>query len=176
MHPVHNFPRCIPKINSNIIFPSIPRSSEWSVHVFRPKFCVHVSFLKCFLQALPSDPHWFDHYRDNLVKSTSYEAPYYAVFSIFLPLPPSYVQIFSSAPCSQTSSICVLPLSVRDQVSHPYKTYLLIPWCIILFEKLVVTQLFKKYHAFFMEPESSLPYSQKPATGPYPEPAESLSP
>jgi hypothetical protein len=31
-------------------------------------------------------------------------------------------------------------------------------------------------YPFFMEPEGSLPCSQKPATGPYPEPAESSSP
>jgi hypothetical protein len=35
------------------------------------------------------------------------------------------------------------------------------------------TQLIKKYPAFFIEPEDSQPYSQKPTTGPYPEPAES---
>jgi hypothetical protein len=40
-------------------------------------------------------------------------------------------------------------------------------WCRILFEKLTVTQLVKKYSAFFMEPEGSLPCSQKPATEPY---------
>jgi hypothetical protein len=34
----------------------------------------------------------------------------------------------------------------------------------------------QKNRAFFMEPEGSLPCSQKPATGPYPEPAESSSP
>jgi len=34
----------------------------------------------------------------------------------------------------------------------------------------------KKYPAFFMKPEGSLPCSQKHATGPYPEPAESSSP
>jgi len=34
----------------------------------------------------------------------------------------------------------------------------------------------QKYPAFFMEPEDSLPYSQKPATGSYPEPPESSSP
>jgi hypothetical protein len=55
-------------------------------------------------------------------------------------------------------------------------TYLLIPWLRILFEKLIVTQLVKEYPAFFMEPEGSLPYSQKSTTRPYPEPAESTSP
>jgi hypothetical protein len=39
-----------------------------------------------------------------------------------------------------------------------------------------VTQLVKKYPDFFIEPEVSLPCSQKPTTGPYPEPAESSSP
>jgi hypothetical protein len=37
-----------------------------------------------------------------LVKCTSYEAPHYEVFSNLLPFSPSYVHIFSSAPCSQT--------------------------------------------------------------------------
>jgi hypothetical protein len=55
-------------------------------------------------------------------------------------------------------------------------TYLLTPWCRILFENLIVTQPVKKYPAFFMEPEGSLPFSQKPTIGPYPEPAESSSP
>jgi hypothetical protein len=35
--------------------------------------------------------------------------------------------------------------------------------------KLAVTQLVKKFPPF-MEPEGSLPYSQEPATSPYPEP------
>jgi hypothetical protein len=35
------------------------------------------------------------------------------------------------------------------------RTYLT-PWCRILFEKLIVTQLFKQQPAFFMEPEGSL--------------------
>jgi hypothetical protein len=43
-------------------------------------------------------------------RRTSYEAPHYAIFSILLPLPPSKVHIFSSAPCSQTPSVYVLPL------------------------------------------------------------------
>jgi hypothetical protein len=35
---------------------------------------------------------------------------------------------------------------------------------------------YQKNPAFFMEPEGSSPCSQKPATGPYPEPAEFSSP
>jgi hypothetical protein len=31
MHPVHTFPHCFPNIQSNIIFPTKPRSSEWSL-------------------------------------------------------------------------------------------------------------------------------------------------
>jgi hypothetical protein len=41
----------------------------------------------------------------------------------------------------------------------------------VLLEKLVVAPLVKKL--YFMEPESSLPSSQEPASGPYPEPLES---
>jgi len=37
------------------------------------------------------------------------KAPHYAVFSSLSPFPPSKVQIFSSAPCSQTSSAMLFP-------------------------------------------------------------------
>jgi hypothetical protein len=50
------------------------------------------------------------------------------------------------------------------------------PYCKILFEKLIVTQLIKTYPAFFMEPKGSSPYSQKPATGPYTELVSSTDP
>jgi hypothetical protein len=42
-----------------------------------------------------------DHPNNILVNSTSYDAPHYAVFSSLLPLPPSQVQIASSASYSQ---------------------------------------------------------------------------
>jgi hypothetical protein len=66
--------------------------------------------------------------------------------------------------------------SMGDASAKISVIYLLTTWCRTLFEKLIVTQIVKKYPAFFMEPEGSLPCSQKPATGPYPEPAESSSP
>jgi len=40
----------------------------------------------------------------------------------------------------------------------------------------MVTQLVKQYPAFIMVSEGVLPCSLNPATGPYPEPAESSSP
>jgi hypothetical protein len=54
-----------------------------------------------------------------ILHGEAYEAPHYVVFSSLLPLL-SYVQIFSSAPCSETPSIYTPPL-VWD-VSHLYKT------------------------------------------------------
>jgi hypothetical protein len=45
----------------------------------------------------------------DLAKSARYEAPHYAVVSNLQSFHPSLVQIFSSAPCSQTPSVCVPP-------------------------------------------------------------------
>ena len=47
-------------------------------------------------------------------------------------------------------------------------TYLLTPWSGVLLQKLTGSQLVKKF-SHFIEPEGSLPHSQKPATCPNPE-------
>jgi hypothetical protein len=54
-----------------------------------------------------------------LVKSTNYEAPRYAAFSILLLLHPSLAQIFSSALCSQTPSVYV-PLLLSETMFHTH--------------------------------------------------------
>jgi hypothetical protein len=57
-----------------------------------------------------------------LARSTSYEAPYYSVFSNLLSLHLSLMTtILLSTLFSKTLSLCY-SLNVRDQVSHPYRT------------------------------------------------------
>jgi len=85
-----------------------------------------------------------------------------------------------SCGCSFVRHFCCIYYSrlncVNVENSDTYLlTYLLTLWCRIVFEKLIVTQLVKQYPTFFMESEGSLPGSQNPATGPYPEPIGSSS-
>ena len=51
-------------------------------------------------------------------------------------------------------------------------TYLLTPWSRVLLEKLIGSAASQEIPAF-LEPEGSSPYSQVPATCPYPEPTPS---
>jgi hypothetical protein len=69
-------------------------------------------------------------------------------------------------PCSKCQSSSVS--SDRHTSVHSLLLLLLhtTPWCRILFEKLIVTQLVKKLFCFLMEPEGSLPCSQKPSLDP----------
>jgi hypothetical protein len=68
MNPVHTFSSYFSNIHSYIIFPSIPRSSEWSLtpSVFQTK-TLHISQLSraCYMLH-PSHPLWFDHFNDIL--------------------------------------------------------------------------------------------------------------
>jgi hypothetical protein len=58
MHPVDNFPAYFPKIHSNIIFPSMPQHSEWSLPFGFPNqnaICIsHLSHM-CYMSC-PSHP------------------------------------------------------------------------------------------------------------------------
>jgi len=56
-----------------------------------------------------------------LLKHTSYEAPHYVIFSSIPPLPPLGPNNHLGILFSNTPNLCS-SLSVRDQVSHPYKT------------------------------------------------------
>jgi hypothetical protein len=51
----------------------------------------------------------------------------------------------------------------------PIPHYIMTIWGRVLYQKLKVPQLVKKYLAFY-ETQSSLPHSQKPTTCPYPNP------
>jgi hypothetical protein len=64
----------------------------------------------CVLHALPILSSFTSSFSLFLAKRASYEALYYAVFSIHLSHHPSSVQLFSSATCSKTSSVYVIPL------------------------------------------------------------------
>jgi hypothetical protein len=59
----------------------------------------HISPMLPHTPPVSSSHIWWP--EQHLVKSTIYEAPHFAAFSSLPPLPPSYVQIFPSAPYSQ---------------------------------------------------------------------------
>jgi hypothetical protein len=85
-------------------------------------------------------------------------------------------RMFSNDNIKASHKSDLMPVQSNLQQENLFIQYLLTPWCRILFEKLIVTQCIKKYRYLFMEPKGSSSCSQKPTTGPYPEPAESSSP
>jgi hypothetical protein len=71
-----------------------------------------------------------------MTKTTSYEAPHYAVFFNFLSLHLSLDQIFSSAPCSQTSSVYIPHLMLETKI-HTSTEPQIILWFCIFYQKLI---------------------------------------
>jgi len=103
---VHAPPSSILKIHLNIILPSMPGSSKWTLSLrfsHQNPVCIfpqpHTFYMLC-----QSQFSQFDHPKKYLVCSTDHSAPHYTVFSTLLLTCPSWAQILSSAPYSQTPS------------------------------------------------------------------------
>jgi hypothetical protein len=110
MNPIHTFPPYFPEISCNIIFPSTPRSAEWSLpfrfsdHNF---ICILIS-LVCYM-AVPSPP-CFDNPNNILWSAQVTKLLIMQSFPIshyFLTLSSKYSP---QHPVLKTPPICVLPL------------------------------------------------------------------
>jgi hypothetical protein len=104
-NPVHTFPPYFPKISSNIL-PSASRSPKWSLplrfsdqNFVLPHSCPTSLILLYLMSLIPF--------------SAAYKLWSSSLCSLFQPPATyfSYVPIFSSAPCSQTPPVCVLPIA-----------------------------------------------------------------
>jgi len=131
---IHNSPPTVPvlsqnspcpplqflKIHFSITLPSTPKPSKWSFSPLKP--CMHLSCLPYVPHDLPISfflTWWPEYY---FVRSTDHKAPRYVVLSIpLLTRPLQFYYFFLSTLLSDTLCLCS-PLSLRDQVSHPYKT------------------------------------------------------
>jgi hypothetical protein len=118
------------KVHFDPILPSTPGSSKWSFYFgLSHQNPVHVSSLS-HAYHMPRPPHspWFDLSRNIWCKN--YEAPHCETFSILPLLRPSYVQIFSSVPCSQTPSVYALPLMLQTKFHTNTKQLAKLWFCI----------------------------------------------
>jgi hypothetical protein len=121
INPVHTTSSCLTKIHFNIILPSVFLVVSL-IQSFPPKSYMRSSSPSCMLHVLPISSSLTLSFYLYFMKSTSYEPAHNAVFYNLLPLHPSLVQMFSSAPCSETPSVCVPPLMSETKVPHPYRT------------------------------------------------------
>jgi hypothetical protein len=111
INPIHTISPYISKIHFNMFYPPTCWSSQWSL-----SFWLSHNILYAFL-LFPIRATCLTHLilLDLIVliilgEDTSYEVPHYALFSNLLSTHLSSVQILSSAPCSQISSVYVPPL------------------------------------------------------------------
>jgi hypothetical protein len=85
-----------------------------------PIFRMHFSSPSWALHSCPS--HSLLKQSNKISRRILVLVPYYAICSILLSLHNTYVKIFSSAPCSETPSICVLPLTWEIRFQSHVKT------------------------------------------------------
>jgi len=101
MHPVHTCTPYFPNIHSNIILPSTLRSLKWSLpfRFSNQNFvCISHLFHACCINPIISDEDY---------KLWSFSLHNFLQSLLLLP---SYIQVFSLAPCYQTPKTYVLPL------------------------------------------------------------------
>jgi hypothetical protein len=120
MHPILTFPPCFPKINSYIIPPATLRSSKWFLPFrFSDQNFVCTSHLSsaCYMP-LPSHPPWHERptniwWSIQVMKLLSMQSS--STSSLL------GTNILLNALFSKTFNLCS-SLSMRNEVSHPYKT------------------------------------------------------
>jgi len=121
MHPVHTSPSYFPKIHSNIIYPSMPVSSKWSLPFqFSNQNTVYIShlFQACYM---PCSSHpWVDH-PNNIWWSVQVRKLLTMQSS-----PASSHFLLLRCKCSPQHPVLkhyiCSSLSTADHISHPYKT------------------------------------------------------
>jgi hypothetical protein len=107
-------------LRSTLILPShlrLGRSSGLFPSTYHIKTLYALLFSPCVLHEPHISCSFTRTFLVSLAKSTIYEAPHYAVFSNLLLLHLSSVQIFFSAPCSQTPSVNVFPTQKKLKFS-----------------------------------------------------------
>jgi len=113
IHPVHIFSPCFPTIHSNITSHLHLGLHSGLFSSGSPTKTLYVFFIYPICSTCPASLFPGFIAAVTFGDACKLRVPHYAVFSILPPLPHSYVQIFSSAPCSKTPSMCS-SLSVGD--------------------------------------------------------------
>jgi len=120
-NPAHASPSHFLKIHFNIILPSMPRSSKWSLFLKTPhQPCMHLSFLPY----MPRPAHLILDLTTRIVGEEynmllSSLITWSPLTCYLIPLRPKYP--LQHPKCSNILSVCV-SLNVRDQALCPYKT------------------------------------------------------
>jgi hypothetical protein len=100
-----------------------------------------------------------------LAKNASYDVPHYAVFFSLLSIHPSSIQIFSSAPCSHTTSVYVPRLMQEIKFHIHTKQQAKLEFCIFKFSFSDISKACAFDVSFFLDriDSSTMPSHSLPA-------------